>query len=251
MPFKTAFEQRKEKIVAIDVPRDYHPKIPPMAFHEEAMTVYRVAIHYEKELSEAGINKELLLDIPGRVAASMDVQAQWLQSQLVKNELEQNWENTYNEARQFYENLYQELRYFFLCAGVDKSKEMHKKDYLSIKGLIEKLSDIAALIHKNSSLLSDQGMDITKGEKAAQLCGDVAQLYGSYQTESIFRKSAMKKVRDQALLYLDEAITHVQQVAAFRFRKDPEIRRCFTCEYRRAHRRKSDDEKTKVVKSEV
>lgn len=113
---------------------------------------------------------------------------------------------------------------------------MYKGGYVAIVDMLQYFNDFAVLIRDHSEILSKEGMDVTKGEKSAQYCKDLSELYASYQIDSDYHKKDLKKIRDQALLYLTKAISHVQQVAVFRFRNEPQIKRAFTCEYRRSHR---------------
>jgi hypothetical protein len=236
LPFSTAFEKRREQITAVEVPPNYRPKIPAMAYHEEALLIYQLGRRYEKELCEAGLDKKILLDIPDLVAASMEAQSRWLECMSGDLDIEKEWKLRYEDGRKFHDKLYQELHYYFSVTGIDRFSKMFKSGYMPVSDMVQDFNDFAVLIRTHGKSLSEAGMDISQEDKAYRYCSELSDLYATYKLDAEDTRKKLKNLRNQTLIYLSESISLVQKIAFFRFRNDPLIQKAFTSEYRRNHR---------------
>lgn len=239
MPFITAFNKHQEKIKQVKVPEKYSPRIPVAVCHEEALRTYQVSCRYETELCQTDIDFQIVREIPERVAASMDAQSRWLACTPGSLPIEKEWKKENEKARKFREEIRAELAYYFGKMGFDAFEKKYKAGYVTIDTLPQDFLDFGVLIQQNSSALVEAGMDISIGKKAALYSEEISDLYARKCVDYSFHRTELKRVRNQTLLYLLQAVEQVQNAAAYRFKKEPDILNEFSSDYRRNHRVKN------------
>lgn len=247
MYIRENLDKKLTEISAIADKRIKRPKhIPPDACIQEANTLYEYALEDKEILMARGLNWELVEDLPIRLEALSEAEAIWKTLWLGRNSIYSEWKSLSTIAYDLRDQLRADFRFAFRAhpslLSILKNIS-HKKNHPE---MIQNLNDLSVLGRENSQLLEATGFDMSNIEKAEQTSVEMASLLA--QTIAASGKLAdAKKIRNQAYIYLKDAVDEIRRTGQYVFRKDKErFNRYISNHLRHIKKRQARNSKKKV-----
>ncbi len=215
---KQDFESIKPQLEAIPWKEVKTPKMPVGTLLQEAFDLYEWAKDDEQALLRAGLDKNLLHELPVRARALRHIQSQW--SKVLAGDVEdmQKWKEAKGPAIRLRSELLHALQ--FACRGDDsgilKSLREIKKGN-SKADLIQDLNDLSVVGQSHRKSLEEVGYDPTNLDRASQMCTELGILSAKADIRDV---RDIKYMRDRAAVYLRLAVKEVRTVGRFAFRGD-------------------------------
>ena len=215
---KQDFEAIKSQLEAIPWEEVKTPKMPVGTLLQEAFDLYEWAKDDEQTLLTAGLDKDLLHDLPARARALRYIQSQW--SKVLAGDVEdmQKWKEAKGPAIRLRSELLHALQ--FACrgdnSGILKSLREIKKGN-SKADLIQDLSDLYVVGNSHRKALERVGYDPANLDFAGHMCTELSKLSASANVRD---EREIKYMRDRASVYLRQAVKEVRAVGRFAFRGD-------------------------------
>lgn len=229
----------EKKLAAITaIPRDQvrQPALPMYAVHQEAEYLHKWCQGDLDELTQAGLSRELVDDLPARIGASREAQSNWHTARFARVDSHRRWNDLAPGARELRDELTHAMRYAFRQRDDLLGRVAEIADGATDADLIQDLNDLAVLGKAHLDHLGAVGIDPDKLDQAAAASDSLAELLAE-ATMDREADNAVKLVRDRAYTHLQEAVDAIRQCGQYVFWKRPERRRGYYSSYKRRARR--------------
>ena len=215
---KQDFDKLKPRLEAIPREEVKTPKMPVGTLLQEAFDLYEWAKDDEQALLTAGLDADLLHELPVRARALRYIQSQWSKVLAGDIDARQKWIEAKGPAIRLRNELLHVLQ--FACrgdnSGVLKTLREIKKGN-TIPDLIQDLNDLAVVGKSHLEALERVNYDPANLDRAVRMCMEMGMLLGEVNTRS---ERDIKYMRDRASVYLRQAVKEVRAVGRFAFRDD-------------------------------
>lgn len=214
---KQDFESIKPQLEAIPWKEVKTPKMPVGTLLQEAFDLYEWAKDDEQALLRAGLDKDLLHELPVRARALRYIQSQWSKVMAGGAETRHKWKVAQQQAIALRKELVNTLR--FACRhddGVLSAIKRVKKG-TGPADLLQDLRDLAVVAESNREALQRIGYNMDQVRKAAQLSTSLKSVLAE---SNMLDGGEIKYFRNCAYNYLRVAMAEVRAVGRFIFRKD-------------------------------
>jgi hypothetical protein len=197
------------------------PNIPIDVFVQEAENLYHWCLDDQNELTQVGLDWNLVTTLPLRAGACREAQSLWVKEHNTRQQSEQAWKNEAPVAFDLRDRLLHDFRFAFrksdsLAARVN---EIALGDTNS--DMVQDLNDLATLGRANSDLLAKVGFDFSQIDQAANLSDRMGDLLGATNGERKEDSESML-IRDKAYTYLKQAVDEIRDHGKFAFWRKPE-----------------------------
>jgi len=225
---KTLFDKVADKIEAVENPEN--PKVPVDVAAQEAENLYVWCQQDKDMLEKAGLDWNLVTDLPTRTAACRYAQAQWQKDYLSLEDVQRQWNEQSPKAYDLRDEL---IHHFF--HGYRKLPDLYSHTRRIAEGsghadMIQDLADLAALGRQYPEPLIAIGMDLNLLEVADTRSGEMATLLARTNGERM-SNSKLKVTRDKAYAFLKVAVDEIRQCGQYVFWHDDERAKGYVSQY--------------------
>lgn len=208
------------------------PRIPIGIYIQEGENLYQWCREDKEKLTGAGLNWNLVEELPDRCEALQQAQGTWISERKKKKEAEKIWAERSVEAYQLRDELLHTLRYAYR-----KTPDLLVKISFVSKGdghadMLQDLNDLAILGADHPGPLKAINFDFSKLELAARMSDELSDLLGRANAEILQREEAKIK-RDKAYTYLKALVDEIRECGKYVFWNKPERVRGYKSEYLR------------------
>ena len=206
--------------------------IPINVYIQEAKNLSHWAQEDKEVLTAAGLDPELIEDLPNRCEALSQMEAVWYVEKNTRKEAARKWASQSPLAYDLKKRLLKDFTFAFRKYPelLDTVHAIKKKN--SQAALLQGLNDLYVLGKTEPELLSAIGFDMSLLDRAAQTSSELRKVLAE-ATNSRLESSSAKKNRDQAYTHLKEAIDEIRVYARFVLRDDKERLKGYTSNHLR------------------
>jgi hypothetical protein len=212
---------------------------------QEAEDLYKWCPDDKDELMAKGLDWTVVEDLPIRYGALSEAESNWVKERNTREEAEKLW---LLESPKGYD-LRNEIAHHFYYAFQDSPSLIAKvNSYLegsTHAHMIQCLNDLSGLGKAKQELLRKIGFDFTLLDLAAKKCDELSTKKADASWYSKDYLDA-KKIRDQAITYLQEAVDYIREFGKFVFRRKIERLKGYRSDHLRKIRLKSTRKKNEL-----
>lgn len=226
------------KLAAIQaIPADQLKKMsmPIDAYIQEAENLYHWCQDDQAALTTVGLDWTLVDDLPIRAGACREAQSLWTKDRFGKEEAEKQWQEQSPAAYELRDDILDAMRFAY---RKDPDLLNRVSDITEGSGhpdMIQDLNDAAILGKENSDPLTAIGFDLTLLDTAATTASQLGELYAQATTDRA-DSSDTKLIRDQAYVYLKQAVDEIRECGQYALRKNPDRLKGYHSAYLRKQR---------------
>lgn len=220
--------------------------MPIGLYAQEAENLFHWANQDRELLLGAGLDGNLLDELPMRVGALREAEARWQLEFRTRKEASERWARESPEAYQLRDNLLRSFRYAFR-----KHEDLLQKVALVAEGeghadMIQDLSTLVVLGRAQSELLAGIHFDVALLDTAAQTVDELATLLAAANGEKLGDNDG-RALRDQAYTFLHEAVEEIRACGKYVFFDNDARSRGYTSAVYRYRNRAGSKSKTETV----
>ncbi len=227
---KTNFNAKLKEITDI---RDEDVKLPNMPVGEavqEAENVVTWCKDDKAKLIKAGLDWQLVADLPLRAGACRYAQSIWAKESQSMEEAEKEWKEKSPAAFDLRDRIVHHLTFAFRKAPDLLSKVQIIREGGSNSDMLQDLSDGSLLGKDNVELLKAIGFDLKLLDEAATLADDLSVVLANANGESGNDANA-KEVRDKAYTYMKMAVDEIRATGQYEFWRDEDRKKGYVSRY--------------------
>lgn len=218
------FNLKIDEIKAISDKAVKVPNLPIDVALQESEDLYIWCEDDKELLVKAGLNWQLVDDLPVRAGALRYIQSQWQKEYKSIEEARKEWRKRSPEAFELRNELLHHFLYAFysfpdLYARTQKIAKGNTQ-----AGMIQDLSDLSVLGEANSQQLFAIGFDITLLDKAILVSEEMAKLLAVLNSNGL-EDYKFRILRDKAFIHLKEAVDEIRRCGQYVFWKDNQRRK--------------------------
>ncbi len=233
MGTKEDYQQKLAEITAITEDRLIDSfNIPVENFVQEAENLFNWSHTDREELIANGLAwEETVMEIPVRSGALREAESLWNGERTTRSAMAKQWAAESQGAYELREELVKVFRFAYRKdkERLNKVKEIAKGK--SNSHLLQSLNDLSVMGKNVPEPLTAVNFDLDKLEQAAQVSDELSALLAGVATEKKGR--AVKKIRDQAYVYLKEVVDEIKQHGKYVFQDNEERRIGYRSKYLR------------------
>ena len=173
---KEDYDVKLSAIEAISKDVAKEPDMPVATALQEAEDLYEWSQSDKDVLIRAGLDWELVTDLPQRIGACRYIQSQWQKDFLTQEEAQKEWKTQSPPAYNLRDELLHHFLHAFYAIPDIKGRVQKISEGSGHADMIQDLSDLAVLGKANSEPLKKINIDLTLLDKAAALSEDMAGL---------------------------------------------------------------------------
>ncbi|XOV93312.1 MAG: hypothetical protein ACFHWX_01110 [Bacteroidota bacterium] len=211
------------------------PNVPVDVYIQEAYDLQAWIKDDHNKLKKAGLDPELIAELPVRSGALRHAQSTWMKEQYSQEEAEREWNEKSPAVYELKNSLEASFRFAFRRRTDLLSKVQVIEEGYGHADMVQDLSDLAVLGKANTNLLQAIGMDMKELEVAENHSSEMATLLGRVNGDK-FDDSKSKVMRDRAYTHLKRLVDEIRVTGKYVFRKDKEKLRGFSSAYFRRTR---------------
>ncbi len=237
---KKYYKKKLETLLAMAEDRVKIPvNIPVGVYIQEAENLYRWCEDDEGVLTAAGLDWELVTDLPARIGALTEAEARWNAERLEGPAAPKEWKEQSKVAYDLRSRLMQSFRFAYRDhADLLKAVKAVGKGKRGHANMIQDLNDLCALGEGYPEPLTRVNFDMSLLDKADVTAAQMTRLL-SRAIEERNRRNEAKRIRDRAFTHLKEAVDTIYEHGQFVFRENSERREGYRSNYMRVRRRKN------------
>jgi len=211
------------------------PNMPVDVFLQEAENMYQWCQPDKEQLVAAGLDWNLVLDLPGRAGALREAQSTWFSARFSRETTEKEWNEKSPLAYDLRDQVLRALRYAFrqqadLLARVGAISEGRGH-----ADMIQDLNDLAVLGKANPEPLAKINFDMALLDTAADTAKAMADLLSRSNTERS-DSSQERIIRDKAFTYLRQVVEELRACAQYVFWRNEERLKGYASRHFKARR---------------
>lgn len=238
---KEAFETHKSAIEAIPKEEIVEPQIPVAIALQESENLYQWAQNDRSALEQAGLEMNLLDELPARTAALRYIQSVWQSEYKGMENAQEDWSKLSPEAFDFRDILIHEFRHAFFKVPSLLAQIKAIDEGTGNADMIQDISDLLILGRDNLNLLARINLDPTfldKAEEYTKILPDIlAKANGLRNSDNPTRI-----MRDKAFTYMKIAVDEIRRNGVYKFWRTPERKKGYVSKYNsRSHGKKNEN----------
>ncbi len=221
------------KIKEITAMRDEDVKTPNMPVGEAVQEAENLVAWCEEdkaELTKAGLDWQLVEDLPLRAGACRYAQSIWARESQNQEEAEKEWKDKSPAAFDLRDKLVHHFTFAFRKAPELLSKVQIIREGYSRADMLQDLSDLNVLGKDNIELLKQIGFDFKLLTEAATQADDLSVVLAKANGEAGDDAGA-KDVRDKAYTYMKMAVDEIRATGQYVFWRDEDRRKGYVSAY--------------------
>lgn len=210
------------------------PNMPVKAYLEEAEFLYKRALEDEEALVGAGLQWDLVQDLPVRAGALREAETIWFNSRFNQEEAAKAWDTSSEEGYDFRDEL---LHAFFHAYRHDPALIRKVRGIAEGHGhadMIQDLNHLAGLGKMHLEPLVKIRVNPEQLDKAAIMSDALANILSSAQVEREGGNRSMT-IRDQAYTHLKEAVDEIRASGQYVFWRNEERFQGYISQYHRKY----------------
>lgn len=216
------------------------PSIPVDVFLQEAENLYHWSLDDADALKVVGISKAKINSLPVRAGAGREAQSLWNKDFRSQQEAQKLWAKQAPLAYELRNDLLQTMRFAYRKMPDLLSRVSAITEGTGHADLFQDLNDIAVLGREYPEPLTSISFELTQLDKSATFADELANLLGEANGDKA-DQSESKVIRDKAYTYLKELVDEIREAGKYVFRKDKNRLKGYSSQYRRSHRKSSND----------
>ncbi|WP_462318847.1 hypothetical protein [Marinilabilia sp.] len=227
---KQDFETLQEPILAL---RPEEVKIPNMPVHasvQEAEDLFEWVQEDQEKLEPAGLDWQLVTDLPIRAGALRYSEAIWNRDSLTQEEAQKEWKVKSPEAFDLRDVLVHDFTHAFRRRSDLTNKVRAIREGGTNSDMLQDLNNLYQLGMDNKPLLDAIGFDWAKLEQARTWSDELASILAKANGER-FDMEDTKVIRDKAYTYLKEAVDEIRLHGKYVFWRDDNRRQGYISKY--------------------
>ena len=219
---------------------DLDPKgrggVPVPILIQEAENLFHWCQQDMAALKKAGLDWELVKDIPQRVRFVQDFEAQWFIARKTRNQVRKDYLEIMKQSRALCAELIRDLK-FALGEKADNYEFLSEfKKYRKNDEVPLDLISLAKIGQKHAPLLKNIGFDLVTLDTALALGKELADKSG--KDFANMDKVKLQSLYKKACFYLKDAVSEVRRCGKYVFHGNKERLIGYRSEYRRLHKGK-------------
>ena len=226
--------------------------LPVAILNQEAENLYHWCLEDKDKLVSAGLDWNLVEDIPARVELLQEVEAKWFIIKRTKNKIKKDFQKAMSEVREVHAGMLRDFRFAF-HNDKDLLKDLSQlSGYKSHKDILIDLRVLAEIGKKNISLLEAINFDTSLLEAADKLCDNTSDKMSQYHID--IQKEEFKALHKKACLYLKDAVAVVRRCGKYVLHGNKERLVGYRSEYRYLHKgkkKKKQPEQNKKLEENI
>ena len=210
------YNAKLDVITAIPESETKSPNMPVKAFLEEAEFLYKRANEDKEALLGAGLEFDLVQDLPVRAGALRQAEVNWFKDRFNQEEAEKVWDVASDEGYKFRNEL---LHTFFHAYRHDEGLKRRVRSIAAGYGhadMIQDLSNLAGLGRAHLEPLLKIRIEPALLDKADNMSDALAGQLASAQVEREGGNGSLL-IRDQAYTHLKEAVDEIRASGQYVF----------------------------------
>ncbi len=199
------------------------PNMPTDVYLQEAENLYHWCQDDEAQLTGAGLDWNLVQELPVRAGALREGQSIWFKERFTQEEAEKEWQQESPEGYDLRNQLLHSLHYAYRNAADLVGRVSAIADGSGHADMIQDLNDIAVLGKENIGPLQKINFDVALLDQAAGTADKLADLLAKATTDRADNNSA-RIIRDKAYTHLKQAVDEVRECGQYVFWRSNEAR---------------------------
>ncbi|MGQ1890077.1 hypothetical protein ACT29H_06510 [Thermophagus sp. OGC60D27] len=224
------FEALRPAIEALDPDTVKEPNLPVHVAVQEAEDLYHWCQPDQEVLVKAGLDWQLVEDLPARAGACRYAQAIWRRDSQVTRDAQKEWKERSKEAFDLRDVLIHHFYHAFRKNPdlINKVRDIDEGG--SNSDMIQDLKDLYHLGIANKELLDAISFDWSELDKARDWSDELADVLARANGEK-YASSESKIMRDRAYTYLKQAMDEIRTHGQYVFWRNPERKRGYVSGY--------------------
>lgn len=219
MNYKTEFETWEERINAVSIEDIKSYNQPIDDYTVAAETLAKIAAEDKEKLAAAGLDVQLIDDIPSLSGALRYCQAQWMSEYRAKQDAQKEWTEKSPLAYELRSELLHHFSFAYRNTPDIKKKVMRIREGGGHADMIQDLIELAILGEKNPDELTKIGFDVASLANAKTTSHTMSELLAN-SNGSKDESSANKVLRDKAYTLLADRVSTIREYGRYVFWKD-------------------------------
>ncbi len=229
---------KRDLLMGLDPATLKEPTVPIDAYVQEAEDLYQWAIDDQVALDFAGINAQLLNDLPVRAGACREAQSLWNKEYRTSREAEKQWKDLAPQAYDLRDQLLHAFRYAYRNLPEQLNSIALIAEGTGHADMIQDLNDLAVLGRSHTQALTDIGFDLGQLDTAALQSVTMATLLAEINGLRNSNNEA-KMLRDRAFTHLKELVDQLRSCGKYVFWKNPERLKGYSSNYWKRTKKKA------------
>jgi len=239
MSNQSDFSALEARIRAIAAGEVKVPVIPPGIYAQESEDLAVWAVPDLPRLTAAGLDANLVHELPTRVGAFRYTQSGWNSSRFTKEEAQKQFALLAPAAYDLRARLVHDMLFAYRRHADLKGRVQAIYEGTGDADMIQDLSDLAVHGRKNPAPLAAMGFDMALLAEAEGKSQELASLLASSRGEKA-TDSDVKVLRDKAYTHLKAAVDEIREVGQYVFWRDEARLKGYGSAYKRSHRSTAD-----------
>jgi hypothetical protein len=235
MSNKDDYLARRSMIEAIPHADVRSPNMPVDVFLQEAENLYQWCQPDQESLVAAGLDWNLVLDLPGRAGALREAQSLWFSARFSREAAQKEWNEKSPLSYDLRDHLLRSMRYAYRHDATLLGRVTAIAEGSGHADMIQDLNNIAVLGKDNPAPLLKINFDMTLLDIAANTAKAMADLL-SKNTITRIDSSKERILRDQAFTYLHQAVDELRACAQYVFWRNEARLKGYVSQYFKAKR---------------
>lgn len=235
MSNKDDYLARLNLIEAIPNAEVRYPIMPVDVYVQETENLYQWCQPDQSQLTAAGLDWNLVLDLPGRAGALREAQSIWFNVRFNRAANTKEWNEKSPAAYELRDRILRALRYAYRHEPALLSRVAAIAEGRGHADMIQDLNDLAVLGKDNPAPLLKINFVLSLLDTAADTAKAMADLLSKNATIRI-DSSKERILRDKAFTYLRQVVDEIRACAQFVFWDNEERLKGYVSQYLRAKR---------------
>ncbi len=224
------FEREEAAINAIPDSETKQPNIPMETYHNEAEYLEKWCQRDRPALTAAGLDWYLVEDLPYRVGASREAQANWAAKRFQRKEAQERWVAESPKAYDLRDTVVHAMLYAYRNQSdlVGRVQAVAEGD--GDADMLEDLNVLDVIARENPAPLEAIGFDNAMIESLGPTGEAMAELRAQASVDSDEMKE-LKRIRDKAFTHLKGAVDEIRACGQYVFWRDENRRKGYASKY--------------------
>ncbi len=236
--YEKKIEEIEKKYPKIDSKRRVGIPVPILI--QEAENLFHWCKSDKALLVKAGLDWELVKDIPGRINIVQDLEAKWFVARKSRNQVRLDYLEIIKQSRALCTELVRDLKFALDEKASNYTFFSKFNKYRKNKEVPVDLFALAEIGRKNTPLLNNINFDLTTLDKAGIMAKDL--LEKSNEDLADADKGKLQSIYQKACFFLKDTVSEVRRCGKYVFHGNKERLVGYRSEYRRVHKGKRKSE---------
>lgn len=227
---KEIYESKKSEIDAIPDKDTLTPNIPVDTALQEGENLNVWCADDKEALIKAGLNWELVKDLPLRIAALRYIESQWQKDFKSREEAQIRWAAESPAAYELRDELIHHFYHAFYEMPDLYARTQRIDEGNTHADMIQDLSDLAALGKANTDALAAKSIDLSLLDKAEKLSSEMARLLAEANGQKM-QDNNLLITRNKAYTFMKKAVDEIRRNGQYAFWKNPQRQKGYISQY--------------------